>query len=321
MSNTGSRVGTNRVPTYSAAHFAFEFSGSGQEPDIGMFRSIEGGGIKADVMTYQQGGTYERWRQLGKPKFEDLKLQVGMAMSAPFYKWISEFFLGNPVRKNGAVIAADFSYKERARREFTDAIISEFVFPKLDGADKNTAFMNVSISVEDMKFMPGSNQPVSQTLGEESQKGWKACNFTFSMDKFECCKRVTKVDSFTIKQTVLEYHSGGRRSPSKTPSAIEWPQLSFYLPEVDAEPLIKHFKLRGVDGAVPGLNRLHGTIDTFDNQQDHHFSVEFFNADIVAITPDKADSASEEIKQVKVDLYIESMTFTYKDRKSLQGDF
>ncbi len=300
---------TTRPIAYSAAHFALELTTNGV---LGMFRSVEGGGIRADVMTYQNGGTYDRWRQLGKPKFEDLKLQVGMAMSEPFYQWIAQFFLGNAVRKNGAVIAADFNYKERARREFTDALISEVVFPKLDGADKNTAYMNVSMSVEDIKFKPGDNHEIIQTQGEEGQKAWKACNFTFSIDNMTCCKRVTKVDSFTIKQTVLEYHSGGRRSPAKTPSAIEWPQISFYLPEADAQPLLDHFKKRGVGGEVPGLNRLHGTIDTFDNANVNHFSMQFFNADIVAISPDKADASSEEMKLVKVDLYVERMEFTYK---------
>ena len=71
----------------------------------GVLRSIEGGGLKAEVMTYQNGGTYERWRQLGKPSFEDIKLQIGMAMSEPFYKWIEEFFKGNADRKNGAIVA------------------------------------------------------------------------------------------------------------------------------------------------------------------------------------------------------------------------
>src|SRR6188474_3306712 len=127
---------------YAAAHFALELHGI---DSLGVFRSVEGGGIKADVMTYQNSGTYDRWRQLGKPKFEDIKLQVGMAMSEPFYKWIEDFFAGKATRKNGAIIAADFYYKERARREFTDAMIKEISFPKLDGQDKSTAYMTVAL--------------------------------------------------------------------------------------------------------------------------------------------------------------------------------
>jgi len=299
-----------RVSAYSAAHFALELHGMSK---LGMFRSIEGGGLKADVMTYQNGGTYDRWRQLGKPKFEDIKLQVGMAMSEPFYGWIAEFFKGNPVRKDGAIVAADFYYKERARREFTDAMITELVFPKLDANDKNTAYMNVSMSVEDIVYKKGDGSTeLQQNAGVDEQKNWKACNFRFSIDNLAGCDRVTKIDSFTIKHTTLEYHQGGRRSASKTPSAIDWPQISFYVPEPDAHDMIAHFNKRGVRGEVPGLNRLHGTIDTFDNKMESHFTLQFFNGDIVNVTTDKADSSTEEIKLVKFDLYCERMEFAYK---------
>jgi phage tail-like protein len=290
---------------YAAAHFALELD---KKSDLGMFRSIEGGSIKADVMTYQNGGTYDRWRQLGKPKFEDIKIQVGMAMSKSFYDWIKEFFQGNAVRKDGAIVAADFYYKERARREFTDAMIKELTFPKLDGQDKSTAYMNVTIAVEDIVFKKGGGAALQQNAGNDAQKSWKACNFRFFLDGFDG-KRVTKVDSFTIKQNILEYASGGSRWTSKTPSAMDYPQLSFYVPESDAQPFMDHFMNRGVKGEVPG--RLNGHIEMFDNQNTTVFSVAFTNADILNVQPDKADASSEEIKQVKIDLYTEGMTFSY----------
>src|SRR5690349_6193990 len=139
----------NQGRAYSAAHFALELDG---KDSVGLFRSIEGGGVKADVMTYQHGANYDRWRQLGKPKFEDIKLQVGMAMSEPFYTWLADFMDGVPTRKTGAIVAADFYYNERARRNFKAGMIKELTFPKLDGSDKNAAYMTVGISVEEIEF-------------------------------------------------------------------------------------------------------------------------------------------------------------------------
>jgi phage tail-like protein len=293
---------------YVAAHFMLELHGIEK---LGIFRSVEGGSIKTDVMTYQNGGTYDRWRQLGKPKFEDIKLQVGMGMSEGFYKWIEEFFTGEGTRKNGAIVAADFYYKERARREFSEAMIKELQFPKLDAQDKNTTYMTVTLGVEDILFKKGeAGKVINQAAGLDTQMAWKACNFQFSLDGFaDACKRVTKVEGFTIKQNILEYASGGRRSVAKTASAIDFPQLSFSLPEVDAQPLLDHFKKRGVDGEVPG--RLNGQIETFDNQRSTRFTLQFFNADIVNVQPDKADATTEEVKQVKFDIYVESMNFKY----------
>jgi phage tail-like protein len=300
---------TNDNRSYAAAHFALELSGF---TDLGMIRSIEGGGLKADVMTYQPGATYERWRQLGKPKFEDIKLQIGTAMSEPFFKWIEDFFSGTCARKNGAIVAGDFYYKERARREFTDALITELVFPKMDAADKNTVYMNVTLGVEDIVYKKGDEgKTLDHISNTESQKAWKACNFNFKLDGFEIpCARVTKIDSFTIKQTLLEYHGGGRRTAAKTPSQIDYPQISFYLPEADSQPFADHFRKRGVNGEVPG--RLHGQLSTFDNNKSTKFTLEFFNADVVNIAPDKSDASTEEIKMVKIDLYIERMSFKYE---------
>ncbi|MBK7534138.1 MAG: phage tail protein [Myxococcales bacterium] len=240
---------------YSAAHFGLTLDdeGSSASKDVGLFRSIEGGGVRADVASYQMGGQFNRWRQLGKPKFEDIKLQVGMAMSKPFYEWISAFFDKKPTRKNGSIIAADFYYGERAVREFTGALIKELTFPALSGTDKNAVYMGVAMAVEDIKFKKGSGSKMEPPKGFDSQKLWTAANFTFLIDGFkDACKRVTKVDSFTLKQNIAEYHGGGFRGPVKAPTVIEFPNISFHIPEADAQPFFDQAKAGVVGGAAGG---------------------------------------------------------------------
>lgn len=308
----------NSAPrAYAAAHFALELD---DNKDAGLFRAIEGGGVKVDVMTYQQGGNYDRLRYIGKQKYEDIKVQVGMAMSKPFYDWISAFFKGEAVRKSGAVVACDFYYKRRAQRKFTEAMIKELTFPKLDATDKNPAYMGVAIAVETITFEAGDGSALSAPKGFDGQKLWTACNFRFDIDGFPegACKRVTKVDSFTIKQNVVEYNRGGRQSAEKTPSAIEWPNLSFYVPEADAQPFFDHFTKRALatereqmtHQAKSGAKHT-GQIVTYDNAGSNLFTLEFYEAEIIAITPDKSDAGSEEMKLVKIDLYCEWMEFTY----------
>jgi phage tail-like protein len=293
--------------SYAAAHFALELDSGG---NVGLFRSIEGGSMRADVMTYQAGNTHDHWRQLGKPKFEDIKLQVGMAMSEPFYKWISDFFTGVTTRHTGSIVAADFYYKERARRNFSQAMIKELTFPKLDATDKNAAYMSIGIAVEDIVFQVGSGQKLMQADGMQNQKLWTACNFRFSLDGFsDACRRVSKVDSFTVKQDVVEYHSGGYRAPTKFPSRIDFPNLTFYVPEADAGPFYTHATNRIKNGQIP--TRLNGSLETFDNDGVTLFTLQFMNADILGVTPDRSDASTEDIKQVKVELYTENMSFNY----------
>ncbi|HRC57396.1 MAG TPA: phage tail protein [Kofleriaceae bacterium] len=297
---------------YSAAHFGLTLDdeGSSASKDVGLFRSIEGGGVRADVASYQMGGQFNRWRQLGKPKFEDIKLQVGMAMSKPFYEWISAFFDKKPTRKNGSIIAADFYYGERAVREFTGALIKELTFPALSGTDKNAVYMGVAMAVEDIKFKKGSGSKMEPPKGFDSQKLWTAANFTFLIDGFkDACKRVTKVDSFTLKQNIAEYHGGGFRGPVKAPTVIEFPNISFHIPEADAQPFFDQAKAGVVGGALPA--GLKGTLTTFDNAGKELFTVQMENCDVLSVTPDKSDASTEEIKQVKVELYTEQMRFSY----------
>lgn len=312
---------SNSNPVYAAAHFGLELDG---KQEVSLFRSIEGGGVRADVMTYQYGandqnGGYARWRILGKPKFEDIKLQVGMSMSKPFYTWIADFFAGVPTRKNGAIVAADFYYKERARRTFKAALIRELTFPKLDAQDKNPVYMNIAMAVEDITFEKGSGNPLPQQAKgfDDKQKHWTANNFMFKLDPFsDACRRVVKVDSFTLKQNILEHHMGGFKAPIKTPSSVDFPNLVFYVPEIDAQPFMDHMAKRvGFGdkgrGEVRDATTMHGQIDTYDNELKPIFTVEFFGADIISVTPEKSDATSEEVKLVKVELYTEKMTFSY----------
>jgi len=309
---------------YAAAHFALELDG---KDEVGLFRSLEGGGVKADVMTYQYGANeqtkdFTRFRQLGKPKFEDIKLQVGMAMSQTFYKWVGEFVAGNGSRKNGAVVAADFYYNERARRNFKAAMIKELTFPKLDAQDKNAIYMGITLAVEDIEFLKGTGKKLDVPKGFNAQKLWTANNFSFTVDDGklkDACHRVTKIDSFTIKQNTVEYHAGGYKAAIKTATPVEFPNLTFYVPEADAQPFMEYMsRTVGFGGGGPGnvpkdreASVLNGEIQTFDAENHPLMSVQFKGADIVSITPDRSDATSEEVKQVKIELYTEKMTIDY----------
>lgn len=304
---------------YAAAHFGLELD---QKDEVGLFRSIEGGGVKADVMTYQPGaskeiGGYQKWRQLGKPKFEDIKMQIGMSMSASFYTWIADFMKGIPNRKSGAILAADFYYKERARRNFSEAMIKELTLPKLDANDKNPVYMGVTLAVEDIQFVKGTGKALDRPKGFDAQKSWTACNFDFFLEGFgDNLQRVTKIDSFTVKQNTAEYHAGGRKAPIKTPTAIEYPNVVFYIPESDAQPFYDAmqtdvgFGAQG-NGTVRAPTQRGGFISMNDPEGACLMEISFDGAQIVSVTPDKQDSGSEEIKQVKIELFTESMELKY----------
>jgi phage tail-like protein len=302
---------------YSAAHFGLELDSQNL---VGFLRSLEGGNLKADVMTYQMGSTSELWKQAGRPKYEDIKVQCGMAMSGAFYEWIAEFFAGKQDRRNGAILAADFWYVERARRRFQDALISEIAFPKVDAADKNPAYMTVTIVPEILEFQKGSGARLPVEPDPTPEKLWTACNFDFQIDQFpDACNRVSKVDGWSLKCKVLEYQTGSRRESIRVPGRTECPNLSFYVPESDAEPFFKQVTARVHKGEPAPDTRFTAELRMKSNDGGTDLcTIEMKGVDIVGVTPDKGDAGGEEIKQVKVEISVEAMEFLYGTNAQLE---
>lgn len=298
---------------YSAAHFVLELDGS---KDIGIIRSVDGGGVKSEIMTYQMGDNHDLWRQIGKPKYEDLKIEFGMSFSQEFYKWIKSFFSGDVQRKDGAIVAGDFHYKERARRKFQQALISEITFPKLDGSDKNACYMQATIAPEILRFEKGNpSTDLKAAVGKLRQKLWTAANFQLNLDSpglKDKCGRCTKIDSFTIKQEVQEYHSGEHRDPVRVPGRMEFPNITFYMPESDAQPFIDHYTKYGIGGEVQASPRGTGSIELRDNSNSELCRVSLFGVDIANLSADKSEAGSDKIKEVKIEISVERMDFTYE---------
>ena len=296
---------------YSAAHFGLELDNVPKP--VGIIRSVEGGSVTAEVINYQTGENYDIWRQLGKPKYEDIKIQSGMAMAWPWFAWIKLFFDGRGVRKNGAIIAADFQYKEQARRQFQDALITELAFPKLDGSDKNPAYVTMTLTPEKVNFVKGNQQVLKESADLKGQQLWTACNFLFTIDGLDdVVRRCTKVDGFSIKQKPIDYAEGTHIGGLKVPGRIEWPNISFYVPEVDAKPLIDKYMLYAThDENHPADGGFTGAIEYQDSAHSTMFTINIFGMHIKAVTPDKGDAGSEEIKLVKLEMAVERMSFDW----------
>jgi phage tail-like protein len=295
---------------YSAAHFGLTIDGF---DETGLFRSIEGGGVKVDVMTYQTGGSSGLTRQPGKPKFEEFKVQCGMAMCRPFYNWLQEFFTGACKRRSGELLAADFQYNVRARRQFNNALITEVTMPKLDAGDKGPANLTVSIAPEEMLFQKPTGEKLRVPQRTLEQKLWASCNFEFTISGFEgVTDNVSKIDSFTVKQKTVDYHVGAQRTAFKHPGRIELPNITFYVPEAHAFPLIERAYKAGHDGTKE-VKPLQGSLTTLSNDRNPVFHIDFTGGEIASVTIDKSDAGSEDIKQVKFEMAIQSLKFSHVD--------
>jgi hypothetical protein len=281
---------------------------------VGLISKLDGGGIKTDVLESET--SRGPWRGLCKPKYEDVKFQVGMSMASGFYQWIEQFFSGKIDRRNGAIIAADERYEGRARRTLEQCLISEITIPTLDSADDRTpCHMGVTVVPTCIRFDKESSHPVSAPM-DDSQRQWTVKCFTMSLDAWpSACHRVARVESFGIKQPILEYRyssaSLSSRDPVRVPGLIEYPKITFSIPEVDAAPIEEHFTRTVIEGRPQSLPRHNGEIAFTDRLGNQLCRIELRGVDVSNVAPDGFDSESTKTKLVKVEITCEGMKFRW----------
>jgi phage tail-like protein len=301
---------------YVASHFALDLDGMGV---LGFLRSFDGGGVKTDIMSYQHGAMIDAWRQVGRLKYDDMTIQVGMGMSDKFYDWMSSFFTRDIQRKDGAIVIADFNYKQKAKRTFENALISEVTIPALDGSSKDAAYMTVKIVPESMGYeaikgkestkldcAPGLKQP---------NKLWLCSNFKFTIDGFEeNFKRVLKIDSFTIKQQILEYPHGNRRTVRRVPGRVDFPNIAVYVPLVDALELMDQVNSRLITYDAPDdENGMTGSLEFIGTDDSTLCTINLTGVDITSAEHQKYDAGGDAFAMVKLQIQVETMELDYED--------
>jgi hypothetical protein len=277
-------------------------------------RSVDGGGLTTDLQTYNPGQNLDLWKSVGRPKYGDITLQVGMGMSKAFYGWIASFFKRDIVRKTGAIVGADFNYRERTRRTFSDALISEVQIPTLDGTSKDAVMMTVKIVPESMEYKTITDGPkLSAHEDRHGNKRWHASTFRFNIDGLGTAfARTTKIDQFSIKQQILEYQSGHRRTSTRIPGRIDIPTLNVYVPEVDAEKIVDQANARLITYQKPGAAGMTGTIELLSPSGQTLCTITLKGVDIVSAEPQKLDASAEAFALVKFQIQVEKMEFKYE---------
>src|SRR3989442_15037447 len=115
---------------FTGGQFALELEENGQNIAVGYVVGIDGGSFKSEEVKWMVGyDNYVAGKFPGKPKVEDITLTLGMANSPSFWDWVKASLDNQPTRRSGAIVAYDFKRRERQRRTFQRALISEIGFP------------------------------------------------------------------------------------------------------------------------------------------------------------------------------------------------
>jgi phage tail-like protein len=298
----------DRKAAYFGGRFVLELD---DKKPVGFVTSIDGGQFKADPVASMVGSDQIVTRYAGKPKYDDITITVGMAMSPSFWKWVKASLDNKPERRSGAIVGYDFNNCERTRRTFSNALISEVTFPALDAASKSGALLTVKFTPERLAYVDGDNSKLrmDQALNEAvKQKRWLASNFKFGLEKFkgDDSLRNAKIEAFTVKQNVINNPVGPELESRKEVGRLELPSLQVSFAETQMKTWSDWFDktvLKGNPEQTTGAISYLASDYTTELMR-----VDLQNVGLASLEIEKYEAGKEGIARVKATLWVEALT-------------
>ena len=272
----------------------------------GWVQDADGGQAFSDVVVEKLGADNIAHKHIAGVKYEDIAVTAGFGLEKTFYDWIAASWNNQLARKDGAIVAADFNMVERTRRNFYNALITETTIPACDASLKQASYLTVKWAPAYTQTRKGDGSKVSAPIAVQ-QKTWLPSNFKLAIDGLDCSK-VNKIDSFTVKQSIVQFPTGEVRDGQES-SAAEFPNLAITFPVTSSatwEQWFDDFLIKGNNGQGSEKS---GTLTFLSpNLQSELGTVKFFNMGIFKLDDDASEDASgNPIQRFKAELYVERM--------------
>jgi phage tail-like protein len=300
---------------FTAGRYAIDIGGV----SAGWVQSVEGGGATADVVEQKPDPVSGfAKKHIGNLRYEQITLQLGFSNGPNIYDWIAASWKRNFQRKNGSVVLADFHFVAKRRVDFSEALITETTIPACDASDRDPAFLTVKLTPESTRAVaPGGKLPPPPP-----SRAWRPANFRLLIDGLDT-SRVNKIDSFTVKQQIIENPVGQERDFGKEPGKLEFPNLTITFAESSAQSWLDWLDDFVVKGNSGDDKERSGTLEFLSpNQGTVLARIRFFNMGIVSVGPAKAvpnpcnngcpadpDDVRDAIGKMQAVLYVERMEF------------
>ncbi len=224
---------------FGGSHIALTIDTNGYA-QTSFLKAAEGGMIKAATTEEPAAGFNLRGRHASTREVDPLSLEFGMAGS----KWalaIVHAIINNRIhdKVNGEVIHADTNFVAQYSYEFTDALITEIGFPKLDAKAKEIAHLKLKLQPESIDFAIGQGEKLVPGSALK-QKGWLCSAFKLTIGDDVMA---SSIEPLTVKIGAKAYQTGGFMLPQYTPTGkLDMPKFSFTVPMGYADAMLAWFR-------------------------------------------------------------------------------
>jgi hypothetical protein len=281
----------------TAGRFYLELDGL----PCGFLRSVEGGSVKAEVVTEPPGAEHFLKKHLGTAAPEPLVLTFGLSLAPVVYDWIAEAWNGRRSARDGAIVFTDASLQRRKALAFEAPLITAVTFPTQDGSSKDPCYLAVTIQPEGTNAQKASGKLAAPAV---KAKQWLACNFRVEIGGLDC-KRVSKVDAFTVELKAVD-QVGDRRDPAVDPK-IDFPGLRFTLAESGAATWRAWHEDFVVQGNCDDAHEKSGALVVLDPGLKELGRVKLEGLGIHRLDSEKVEASKDAVARVVADLYCERM--------------
>lgn len=224
--------------------------------------SIEGGGaVGVVVSSPPTGGSPFGEKHLAGVHYEPIAIAASFGSARPLFELVRTAWQGMPTQNNGALIRVGADGRPLSRREFVKAVLSETIVPGLDGTSHSPALVAVRFAPELTRDVaPPATLPPAGPAPPASLSSFFRLNIV-GLD----CTKVSKIDSFTVKQhlaggTLDMAHYQVDQIRAAAANQLEFPNLRIELARASAESWRTWFKSFVIDGNSSAMNEKTGTL-------------------------------------------------------------
>jgi hypothetical protein len=211
-----------KAPPSAPSKFVLTLDGKKAEA----LQSFRGGELHGTVATEKTGGKYYLGKSIADARYTPFVLEAGFGMDATFYQWIATGWAFDGGLRHGSVIGVDDQGEVRSQIDFDQASITETIIPAMDVTAKGAGYLTVKIKPEIVRPQAPSGKVA---LAPESRnKIFMPSQFKLEIAGLDC-SGVTKVDSFTVKQSEASNVVGVTREPTDEPGLLNFPDLRIEL--------------------------------------------------------------------------------------------
>jgi hypothetical protein len=272
-----------------------------------LLKNFDGGNIEGEVETLNMGPQQVPLKHISTLRYQPFTFGVGLSMGAPLAEWIMTSLDLAHTRKTGSVVVAGVDGRAQSYCHFRDTLIEEITIPAMDATSKDPAFLTIRCQPEEITYAKGDDAIVRVPVDAKSKK-WLCSNFRVRIGELPC-GRVSKVDSFTIRQRIVE--SGVGRLPagnSKEPVNLEFPNIKVMFSAADFDPWQDWFSEFVIRGQNDQRNELQGMLEFLDpTMKDILLSIELSQVGIFSLKPEKLEADTDSLARYVAELYVEKM--------------